>query len=266
LMEIGAVLCLPKGALRCGVCPAEPFCKACRSGRAELLPVRNIKKARRIEERTVFLFMKPADGSSGDEESMLALCRREGEGLLAGMWELPNTDGWLSPDEAVAMAVAWGIKPVSLERSMERVHVFSHIEWHMRGYVINAECEGSGVPPAVCAASEECAASVGSAPSAERAASEERTASAGSGAPPAERAASVSSALPAERAASVESAPPEERAVSVSSAPPAGCATSVESAPAVHRARGHPPTLIWTTSEEREKAYPLPAAFSLFIK
>ncbi|MCL1805071.1 MAG: A/G-specific adenine glycosylase [Clostridiales bacterium] len=159
LMEIGAVLCLPRGVPKCGACPASGFCRSCRSGRAELLPVRDLKKARRVEELTVFVLWKAAkpiegvNGESGDgggsnesggsREESLALRRRGGKGLLAGMWELPNAPGLLDPGEAMAQVSAWGVGPASLERSLDRVHVFSHVEWRMRGYVIRV---GSGSP------------------------------------------------------------------------------------------------------------------------
>ena len=140
LMEIGATLCLPKGVLRCGQCPAGAFCRGRQSGRAELLPVRKVKRARRIEERTVFLLLKDM-GISRKEIVRFALCRRSDEGLLAGMWELPNVAGWLEPNEAIARAAAWGARPAALEQMRERVHVFTHVEWRMRGYIIRCERE-----------------------------------------------------------------------------------------------------------------------------
>ncbi|MCL2120871.1 MAG: A/G-specific adenine glycosylase [Clostridiales bacterium] len=143
LMEIGATLCLPKGVLRCGQCPAGASCRGRLSGRAELLPVRKGKRARRVEERTVFILLKSA-GISQPEDIRLALCRRGDEGLLAGMWELPNVEGWLEPNEAIARAVAWGAVPAALEQVRERVHLFTHVEWRMRGYMIRcARDEGA---------------------------------------------------------------------------------------------------------------------------
>ncbi len=128
LMEIGAMVCLPKGLPKCSQCPAQRFCRGHASGRAELLPVRQVKKPRRIEERTIFVLQR------GEE---IALCRRCDQGLLAGLWELPNVTGRLSPDEAMAQAAAWKVNPAVLEKALERVHVFSHVEWRMIGYFIS---------------------------------------------------------------------------------------------------------------------------------
>ena len=136
LMEAGATICLPKGRPKCGLCPARPFCRGCRSGRAELLPVRDVKKARRAEELTVFILWMTPRGADGSREDRLGLRRRGNEGLLAGMWELPNVPGRLSPEEALEQVRAWGLEPASLEKSLDRVHVFTHVEWRMRAYVI----------------------------------------------------------------------------------------------------------------------------------
>ena len=142
LMEIGALICLPKGIPKCGQCPGRTLCRGCRGGRAEILPVRDVKKARRVEERTVFILWGKEGKDSREQEKRLALCRRGKEGLLAGMWEMPNVAGLLGPEEALAKAAAWGLKPLALVKSMERVHVFSHVEWRMLGYAIIVEPQG----------------------------------------------------------------------------------------------------------------------------
>ena len=60
LMELGAMVCLPGGAPRCGECPAREFCAACASGDPERLPVKPPKKPRRIEQRRVWVVLSPA--------------------------------------------------------------------------------------------------------------------------------------------------------------------------------------------------------------
>ena len=69
------------------------FCKGRLRGTAEDLPVKGAKKPRRVEEKTVFLLVR--DGK-------IALRKRPGTGLLAGLWEFPNVEGAL--DEAAAGA------------------------------------------------------------------------------------------------------------------------------------------------------------------
>ena len=84
LMELGATVCLPNGAPRCGSCPVQHLCLGYHHGHAEILPVRAAKKARRIEERTVLLVR------CGEE---VGIRRRPKTGLLAGLWELPSLEG-----------------------------------------------------------------------------------------------------------------------------------------------------------------------------
>lgn len=127
LMELGATICLPGPRPLCMACPAQSFCKARAAGRAGELPLLSPKRARRTQERTVFLL---------DWEGRLALCRRPDKGLLAGLWQFPNTAGAMSPEEALAQAGAWGLCPVAPEQVLYRTHVFTHLEWRMTAYRI----------------------------------------------------------------------------------------------------------------------------------
>ena len=119
LMELGALVCLPNGTPKCEKCPAAPFCAAFQTGRTDVLPVKAAKKARRIEQREVFLLLH--DGRA-------ALRRRPARGLLAGLWEFPNE---LSP--AACPVAGKEVGRVSAK------HIFTHVEWHMTGRVILAE-------------------------------------------------------------------------------------------------------------------------------
>lgn len=135
LMELGATVCIPRGEPRCETCPCVDFCAAHRNGNAADYPVRAAKRARRIEERTVFLLRS---------EGRLALLRRPPTGLLAGLWELPNQLGYLSPDEAMAQADEWGCAPLAVGDPIEKVHIFTHVEWRMRAYSIDC---AAAMPP-----------------------------------------------------------------------------------------------------------------------
>lgn len=125
LMELGATVCLPNGAPRCGECPCSSFCRGLRDGVAAQLPVRGEKKARRVEEKTVFLLRCGA---------RYALVKRPGHGLLAGLWSFPNVEGLLTAQEAVEQAEAWGASPELPEQRVEREHVFTHVRWVLRCY------------------------------------------------------------------------------------------------------------------------------------
>ena len=124
LMELGATVCLPNGAPHCEACPCRAFCSSREGGWAQL-PVKAAKKARRREALTVFI-LRCSD--------MTALCKRPETGLLAGLWELPNVPGHLAPEAAIAQAETWAAAPYEIEREVHRSHIFTHIEWEMRGY------------------------------------------------------------------------------------------------------------------------------------
>ena len=118
LMELGALVCLPNGAPACDRCPAAPLCVARREGRTDALPVRGAKHPRKVERRTVCLIF---------HENRVALRRRPGRGLLAGLWEFPSclTD---APTQ-------WDLRPVSRSFCGTGKHIFTHREWHMTGEI-----------------------------------------------------------------------------------------------------------------------------------
>lgn len=120
LMELGEVVCTP-GTPECEKCPLASLCEAHGHGEEALYPVMPEKKPRRIEHRRVLLMV------CGDK---VALRRRPDKGLLAGLWEFPNDTGGQAPEEGAPCG--------------EAVHIFSHVEWHMRGYVIPCQQELPG--------------------------------------------------------------------------------------------------------------------------
>lgn len=130
LMELGALICLPHGALCCGDCPAGGFCLGKQAGIAANLPHRAPKPPKRVEEKTVFLIRK------GDA---IALCKRKEPGLLSGLYQLPNVAGSLTVQQAVDQLQRWGVRPGGIEELQETQHVFTHIVWKMKGYRIEAE-------------------------------------------------------------------------------------------------------------------------------
>ncbi len=91
MMEIGAVVCLPNGLPLCEVCPMAPFCLSKILGTQLFYPVKKVKKARKVEARTVLLLIR-----GNCQKRQVALRKRENVGLLAGMYEFPNLVGSLS--------------------------------------------------------------------------------------------------------------------------------------------------------------------------
>ena len=124
LMELGATVCLPNGAPKCGECPMRDLCRARKNHTIEELPVRAEKRPRKQEDMTVFLL------TCGDA---VALRRRPNSGLLAGLYEFPHKPGILSPEEMIQTAEEWGLHPRFLEKTVSRKHIFTHIQGNMTG-------------------------------------------------------------------------------------------------------------------------------------
>jgi len=127
LMELGATVCVPNGAPHCEVCPWQEICEAKKQDKIMELPVKKKAKERRVEERTVLILK---DGSQ------LALHKRPKKGLLAGMYELPNVEGHLSEKEVLSYIKEQGYVPIRVQKACDAKHIFSHVEWHMKGYVV----------------------------------------------------------------------------------------------------------------------------------
>lgn len=131
LMELGALVCLPNGAPRCGECPLAGQCRGYASGRAAHLPV----KPPRAEKQAVPVTAALITGTQG-----VLLQRRPARGLLAGLWQpvafegaalsLPQLDETL---RAMGLSVQWGgaLRPAK--------HIFTHRIWQISGWQGTAE-------------------------------------------------------------------------------------------------------------------------------
>lgn len=118
LMELGAIVCVPNGAPLCKACPWSELCKAHLAGEEERFPVRDEKKARKIVNASVCVLGR---------EGRYALEKRGGKGLLANLWEFPFFEGEVDTDRFGEVV-----------RKKKAKHIFTHIEWRMTGYLINA--------------------------------------------------------------------------------------------------------------------------------
>ena len=137
LMELGATVCGPNWKPRCTECPCREFCSGYLNDTAERFPVKKPKAERKMEDRTVLILA--CDGQ-------YALEKRPSRGLLAGLWQFPNVPGALEPDASVEAAEAMGVRVRNILRQTEKKHVFTHIQWNMRGYYMEtAEIEGEFV-------------------------------------------------------------------------------------------------------------------------
>lgn len=138
LMELGAMVCVPNGTPHCEVCPWKELCEARKQKRISELPVKKKAKERRIEEKTVLIVK---DGEQ------IALHKRPKKGLLAGLYELPNIEGHLTEQEVTDYLRKQGYEPVRIQKVCDAKHIFSHVEWHMKGYVVFLQAQGYDNPP-----------------------------------------------------------------------------------------------------------------------
>ena len=92
------------------------------------------KKPRRQEDRTVFILS--CDGR-------FALEKRPDRGLLAGLWQFPNVIGKLDTQNALDVVSAMELHPREIVREVETTHIFTDIQWNMKGiYLEVAEAGG----------------------------------------------------------------------------------------------------------------------------
>ena len=82
-------------------------------------PVKKKAKERRIEKRTILRFC--------DNEE-IAIRKRPGKGLLAGLYEFPNVEGHLTQKEVIEYAKESGLTPVRVKKLPKAKHIFSHVE------------------------------------------------------------------------------------------------------------------------------------------
>ena len=71
-----------------------------------------------------------------------AIRKRPATGLLASLWEFPNTDAPCCGSDAevpgassaVAFAQSLGVQPTEIEKEISYTHIFTHVEWEMTAY------------------------------------------------------------------------------------------------------------------------------------
>jgi A/G-specific adenine glycosylase len=99
MMELGARVCLPKGAARCSECPLRSCCKAFAAGTVARRPV-NAVKVPASEERHVV--------AAVERGGRWLVVRRPDNGLWGGLWELPTAvlNGEGSQSAAARLATA----------------------------------------------------------------------------------------------------------------------------------------------------------------
>ena len=130
LMELGAMVCIPNGKPHCEDCPWDTRCMAYKKQVFDQIPVKTPKKARRQEKKTVLLL---------EYQAKYALHKRAERGLLSGLWEFPNVEGVLDGEQLQQFLADMGVSNYELLEECDGKHIFSHVEWHMRGKKIRLE-------------------------------------------------------------------------------------------------------------------------------
>ena len=142
LMELGALVCLPRGP-HCPECPLRQVCMAHQEGVEEQLPRRVAKKPIPHHELLVAFLSK---AGKGKREHFL-LVKRPSKGLLGGLWEFPackqTSDD--SPEELLLQYLNshLGIQGNIGELVGTVTHVYSHFRTTLHAYRC---CFTSGTP------------------------------------------------------------------------------------------------------------------------
>lgn len=130
LMELGATVCVPAGKPKCAECPWRDFCRAHIEDCTQDYPKKRAGKARTVEEKTVLVIR---------DEKRAVFLRRKEKGLLAGMYGFPMLEGRCTREQALAYLEGIGLRTLHIQELGEAKHIFSHKEWHMKGYAVKVD-------------------------------------------------------------------------------------------------------------------------------
>ena len=66
----------------------------------------------------------------------IRVSKRTEKGLLSGMYQLPNLEGFYSEEELVRLLTDRHLIPLQINFIKKAKHVFTHIDWIMQGYAV----------------------------------------------------------------------------------------------------------------------------------
>lgn len=124
LMELGALVCVPKNPL-CYQCPVNALCKAYALNKQNQLPVKSPKKAVNQVNFTILLIINNQDE---------VLLRQRDEKLLNGLWEFYMVEQALDINEAKIHLQKLGFIVENIIPLGKATHIFTHMKWNMTGY------------------------------------------------------------------------------------------------------------------------------------
>jgi A/G-specific adenine glycosylase len=137
MMDLGATLCTPRTPA-CDGCPLKRDCLAQRENRQGEFPTKPVKKAVPTRQAVAVLVR--------DESGRVLFTQRTQEGLLSGLWELPNSAVTRKPtrrDASRALRDQTGLVAVRADFLGTVTHVFSHFKLLLHVYAVPAF---TGVP------------------------------------------------------------------------------------------------------------------------
>lgn len=130
MMELGAMVCLPNGKPHCEKCPLQKECMAHQNQCEMQYPKKASKKKRTIEKKTVLIIQ---------DAEKAAIRKRPSKGLLAGLYEFPCMEGEQDAGQVLDYLKKCGLQPIQIKELEESKHIFTHKEWHMKGYAVRVD-------------------------------------------------------------------------------------------------------------------------------
>jgi A/G-specific adenine glycosylase len=130
MMEIGALICLPKNQVRCAICPLQFHCEAFKKGLQTTLPNKPKKPAKKIQDYTYIIL---------NTNQKFAIRKRPNSGLLASLYEFPNTNEKLSIKEIQSRFHNLDI--LKIQKLPTKSHVFTHLKWNINAYLVDTTYE-----------------------------------------------------------------------------------------------------------------------------
>ena len=134
LMELGELVCLPNGAPLCDSCPLKDICTAYRENLTTELPVRIKTVKRRHADLSVFIITAP--------DHRIAIEKRPDTGLLSGLYQLPNVEGFYDDEKLKNILRNQKLDPIDITFDKTAKHVFTHIDWYIRAYRVIVQQTG----------------------------------------------------------------------------------------------------------------------------